>query len=1500
MATSTTAVQTIDVVTPAAGESVTEGTILEWRVKLGDFIKVDDTIVEISTDKVDVELPAPASGTVSEILVEEGDTVTVGQVIARISINGAAPAEATPEPTASSTEPAPEAASPEAASTEAASPAEQSSAVAGAPADGGPADGAPSGAARSSSEAASPDGATARTVDVLTPAAGESVTEGTILEWRVKLGDFIKVDDTIVEISTDKVDLELPAPTSGTVSEILVQEGDTVTVGQVIARISVNGAAPAGETAPSAEPQQPAGSQQPEQTGAGDAPSAVPEGTKISPVAARAAAAEGVDLAAVSGSGPAGRITKSDVLSAASREAVAATANGAVVANGAGTANGSGKSEAGALPLRGGAAALVRYMEDSRSIPTATSFRTLTVSVLDARRRELKAAGKKISFTHLIAYAIARAGEDMPVMANHFAEIDGKPHRIVDGQVNLGLAVDVEKKDGSRTLMVPVISDAGRLPFDRFLAAYDALVEKARTNTLTADDLVGANITLTNPGGIGTVASVPRLMGGQGTIVATGSIAYPVGLGEVGASIGAEKVMTMTSTYDHRVIQGAESGRFLALVEGYLQGGSSFYEELFSTLGIQAAPLTIHVAPTTTAPSTSTVTSAAPYTGGEELLQAVQAASTFVSRVRSHGHLAAHLDPLGSEPEGDPGLDPEALGLTPEMQAQLPAKIFQMYVSGATLADALPHLRETYCGTIAYEVEHIASHRQRVWLREHIESGAFRHELTNDERRTLLKRLVEVDALERFMHKAYLGQHQFSIEGLDMTVPMLDELIQLSAAHGGQEVVVGMAHRGRLNVLAHNLGRSYDTIFAEFEGASTLEAVTTIPQGGTGDVKYHHGTQGTYQLPEGGTIRVNLESNPSHLEYVSPVVEGATRAAQTSRKGPHAHQDTNAAVPIVIHGDASFPAQGVVSETFNLQGLDGYKVGGTVHIITNNQVGFTTDPDDARSTRWASDLAKGFDVPIIHVNADDVAACISAVRLAFAFRQEFGHDVLIDLIGYRRFGHNESDEPAYTQPEMYAKIKTKKRVYELWADRLVAEGVVSKEEVDRQAQEVWDNLTLLHQRLKAKIAAVAEHEGEHVTGEYQLDRSPSPEVDTAVPAFELRALGEQLLRVPEGFTVHPKLVKQLDRRRDALAESSTTEPKIDWAHAEALAFASLLTEGTPLRLTGQDTERGTFSQRHMVLHDAKTGQTVCPIQNLPDALAPLELHNSPLSELACMGFEYGYSQEAPETLVLWEAQFGDFVNSAQVIIDQFIVSGLAKWGQTSRLTLLLPHGYEGSGPEHSSARLERFLRSAAEGNIRVASPTTPAQYFHLLRRQARIAKQRPLVVMTPKSLLRLPQAASAVADMAEGTSFHPVLAEPGVADEQVTRLVLCTGKIYYDLVGHPERAEHAGLAVARVELLYPFPERQILELMGRYPKLNEVLWVQEEPRNMGARAHMFPRLMQIMPEEMHFGYVGRPERASPGEGYPAAHIDEQNRIVTTAIDLRQPISQYPRKTPGER
>jgi 2-oxoglutarate dehydrogenase E1 component len=1198
------------------------------------------------------------------------------------------------------------------------------------------------------------------------------------------------------------------------------------------------------------------------------------------------AAAEGIDLSRVRGSGPGGRITKADVLAFGANGGSSAPAAERVKAPATG---------AKPTPLRGGAGMLARYMDESRSIPTATSFRTMTVTAMDGRRRQLKESGRRVSFTHLIAYAIALGAQnDMPVMAHHFADVDGTPHRIDDGQVNLGIAVDVEKKDGTRTLMVPVIRDAGRMSFREFKAAFDALIDKARTNALTADDLTGANISLTNPGGLGTIASVPRLMVGQGTIVATGSIGYPPGLASIGDMIGAEKVMTMTSTYDHRIIQGAESGRFLQVVEAYLQGENGFYDGVFGSLG---AELGATPSPPAPAAAAAAARAATPADGAadEAMLQAVQAATSLVKAHRTHGHLAARLDPLGTEPEGDPALDPNTVGLTPEIMAKIPSRILRMYVPGATLADALPHLRETYCGTIAYEIEHISSHQQRVWLREKVESGEFRKPLTTDEQRALLQRLVEVDALERFMHKAYLGQKQFSIEGLDMTVPMLDEMIQLAAAHGAREVVVGMAHRGRLNVLAHNLGRPYETIFAEFEGASTLEAVTSLPQGGTGDVKYHHGAQGSYQLPNGDSILVNLESNPSHLEYVHPVVLGATRAAQTGRMGPHARRDTNAAVPIVLHGDAAFPGQGVVAESLNLQAIDGYAVGGTLHLIQNNQVGFTTDPEDSRSTRWASDLAKGYDTPIIHVNADDVAACISAVRLAFAFRQEFGHDVVIDLIGYRRFGHNEADEPAYTQPEMYAKIKNKKRTTELWAEKLVDSGVVTQEDVERQRQEVWDRLTHLHQELKAQIKSAESAGVDQATGEYQLDRSPSPDVTTAVPADDLRRLNDELLTVPEGFTVHPKLVKQLDRRREALG----ADGGIDWAQGEVLAFASLLTEGVPIRLTGQDAERGTFSQRHMVLHDAKTGHTLSPIQNLKGAQAAFELHNSPLSEVACLGFEYGYSQEAPETLVLWEAQFGDFVNSAQVIVDQFIISGLAKWGQTSRLTLLLPHGYEGSGPEHSSGRLERFLMLAAEGNLRVANLTTPAQYFHLIRRQAKIAKQRPLVIMTPKSLLRLPQATNRIEHLSE-TRFFPVLGEPRVPTEKVKRLVLCTGKIYYDLVGHPSRQGNEAIAIGRVELLYPFPEAQIRELIDTYPNLTEVVWVQEEPRNMGARAHMSPRIMQILPHHLHFGYIGRPERASPGEGYPAAHTAEQNRILRTALDLSIPVSLYPAKTPGQR
>jgi 2-oxoglutarate decarboxylase len=1432
---------TFELTMPAMGDSVTEGTILEWHKQEGDAVAVDETIVEISTDKVDAEVPAPIAGTITKIHAPEGETVEIGSVLCEIAPEGAAKAPA------------------ESGS--------DASAVNGAAS----ATGAESSDSGDNATVEDPESAEAKIIDIVTPAGGDSITEGTILEWSVKVGDSVKDGDTLVEISTDKVDMELPSPASGTITEVLAADGDTVKVGQVLARMSVGGAAPASAPSPSGSD----GDGAPAPTASTPAPSSGTRVSGVSPVAARVAAANGVDVATVSGTARNGRVTKADVLAEAAKPKTVIPDN--------------------ASRIKGGGAALARYMDESRSIPTATSFRTLTVSTLDARRQQLKAAGLKVSFTHLIAYAIAKAATDeMPVMAHHFLDADGVPHRVDDGQVNLGLAVDVQKKDGTRTLMVPVIPDSGGRSFQEFLDAYNALVEKARTNSLTADDLQGANVSLTNPGGIGTIASVPRLMVGQGTIVATGSIAYPVGLGAIGAQIGAEKVMTMTSTYDHRIIQGAESGRFLKVIEEYLQGEHGFYEAVFSDLGVSVPALPERPAPQAAAAPAAAAPSAADRRApSDDLLQAVQASTSLLKAYRTHGHLAAHLDPLGREPEGDPSLDPTSVGLTPELMRQIPAHILRVYVEGDTLSDALPNLRQVYCGSIAYEIEHIASARQRLWLREAIEKSRFRQTLTADEQKALLRRLTEVDAMERFMHKSYLGQKQFSIEGLDMTVPMIDAIIQLSASQGAREVVLGMAHRGRLNVLAHNLGRPYGSIFAEFEGQNTLEAITTIPEGGTGDVKYHHGAEGHYQLPGGESILVRLESNPSHLEFVAPVASGATRAAQTTRQGPHAHQDTNAAVPIVLHGDAAFPGQGVNSETFNLQALDGYTVGGTIHIIQNNQIGFTTDPDDSRSTPYASDMAKGFDVPIIHVNADDVAACISAVRLSFAFREEFGHDVLIDLIGYRRFGHNEADEPAYTQPEMYNVVKKHPTVREIYAKALIDGGVVTEAESTEMTDSVWGDLTEQHTALKERLANLSPTD--QGTGEYQLDRTPSPEVSTSVPAEKLIALNEDLLQTPEGFTVHPKLVRQLEQRRKAMEEGG-----INWAHAESLAFASLLTEGVPIRLTGQDTERGTFSQRHMVLHDPKTGQEHCSMQHLPGANAPMELHNSPLSEMACLGFEYGYSQEAPETLVAWEAQFGDFANGAQVMIDQFIVPGLAKWGQTSRLTMLLPHGYEGAGPEHSSARLERFLQLAAEGNIRVANCTTPAQYFHLLRRQARIAKQRPLVIMTPKYLLRLAAASSKLEDLAEG-KFQPVLAEPGIEDPaKVTRLLLCSGKVYYDIVGHAERDGNPGVAVGRVELLYPFPQNEIVELIQTYPNLKEVVWVQEEPRNMGARTHMAPRLLQILPAELDFGYVGRPERAASGEGYPAAHNKEQSRIVSTALDLDKPLSQYPRRAPGER
>jgi 2-oxoglutarate dehydrogenase E1 component len=1327
---------------------------------------------------------------------------------------------------------------------------------------------------------------------------GESVTEGTVAKWLKQVGDSVREGEGLVEVSTDKVDAEVPAPKSGKLLKILADTGATIAVGAPLAEIEVGaaGASAPAATAPPAKEQAakpaPAEAKVAEKTATPvqkSAPNGEPRAAAgVSEGAAILAQARGIDLATIKGTGPAGEIRRRDVLqaiegqsaTAAPAEATAAEATSppSRPASPASPASPAAPAQlpTGSIPLRGAMSALVKHMEESREIPTATSFRTVRVDVLDQRRRQLnkgiQAAGRpeKVSYTHVVAFAVVRALKDVPSMAVTFDRVDGVPTRVARG-IHFGLAVDVQRPDGSRILMVPVLHDADRLEFGAFRDRYETLVSRARTGKLAADDLAGATVVLTNPGGIGTSASVPRLMKGQGTIVATGAIGYPPEFSALAESglrqLGVSKVMTLTSTYDHRVIQGAESGEFLRRIEELLGGADGFYDSVFESMHVPMPAGTAETARPVTA--TAEGASAVSPTVEAEILRAVAAGMALVAAYRSHGHLAARLDPLGTPPAGDPSLDPMNHGLTPAAMEAVPAAVLRIRVPGETLAEALPHLHETYCGTIAYEIEHISSHEQRNWLREKIESGRYRQPLSPERKLQLLGRLTKVETMDRYLRRTFLGQKTFSIEGLDSMVVMLEEALQLFADNGARQVIMGMAHRGRLSVIAHVVNRPYESILVEFEQGQERLVAGDV----TGDVKYHAEAEGTYITPNGKQVSVSLLANPSHLEAVDPVVEGWTRAQQTRRKGAELYMDKVGTVPILIHGDASFAAQGVVPEVLNLQKLAGYTTGGTLHLIANNQIGFTTDPEEGRSTRYASDVAKGFDLPIVHVNADDITACVSAVRLAVAFRLKFGRDVVIDLIGYRRVGHNETDEPAYTQPLMYDAIKDHPSVRELFAAQLIEEGLLTSEDAAARAAAADERLSAAHQNVKTRAAHAPE------AHRPPMDATPESDIKTIVKADVLESLSRQLVAVPQGFTVHPKLAKQMDRRRAPLAER-----ELDWAQAEELAFASLVTSGIPVRLTGQDTERGTFSQRHLVFHDPKTGKRWAPIQHLVGASATFELHNSPLSEYAALGFEYGYSAQAPEALVCWEAQFGDFANGAQIVIDQFIVSGLAKWGQPSRLTLLLPHGYEGAGPEHSSARLERFLQLAAEGNIRVFYPSTPAQYFHALRRQALHSRPRPLVIMTPKSLLRSKVSVSRVEDLTTN-GFRRVIDDAEMANhrEEARRIILCTGKIYFDLAGSPLRAQAKDAAILRLELLEPLRTDDLLGVVAKYPNAKQIVWVQEEPMNMGAWSHVKRRLEPRLPEGISLSYVGRPERASPSEGYAIAHQAQEEKVIQAAL-----------------
>ncbi|HTX58153.1 MAG TPA: multifunctional oxoglutarate decarboxylase/oxoglutarate dehydrogenase thiamine pyrophosphate-binding subunit/dihydrolipoyllysine-residue succinyltransferase subunit [Verrucomicrobiae bacterium] len=1404
----------VSVTLPEMGESVTEGSIVEWRKKVGDVVAEGDALVDVATDKVDVEVPATAAGTILQILASEGQTVSVGAVLATIDTSKSG-------------------------------------------------NGAPSG----NGAAAAPKAPAI--VDVTLPEMGESVTEGSVVEVRVKPGDLVREGDPLLDVTTDKVDVEVPAPASGAVVSVAIKPGENVAVGALLLQIDANaagGAAPA-KAAPAAPPKaQPA------------PPPARAQGEAIASQPARRVARKlDVDLALVRGSGPNGLILRGDV---AAQAAQAKARPAAAPAAGSPALPPLPPVPAGAtvVPLRGPAGVLTGYMEQSLSIPTATSFRTLLVDVLDARRRELmgalKAANRpeKVSFTHLIAYALVRAAGELPFITSSFRrDENGAPLRVEPG-VHLGLAVDAERKDGSRFLVVPVIKNAARLDFAAFRAAYEELVAKARESKLGADDLQGASFTLTNPGGIGTVASVPRLMAGQGAIIAAGAIGYPAGFANANEQslklLGVSKVMQMTSTYDHRVVQGAQSGEYLRRVDELLQGKDGFYEAVFASLGLQAVPVaqTYEFA---AKPSAAGAPAAKP---SDEMLRAVAAGMAIVSAYRRFGHLAAHLDPLGTEPVGDSSLEPQTYNLTPALQSAIPASVLRVKVPGNTLAEVLPHLRETYSSTIAYEIEHISNATQRVWLRDYIESGKHKVSLSPQRQIEFLQRLTKVDAFDRYVRKAFMGQKTFSGEGLDVMVPMLEEMLDMLADDGIGNAVLGMAHRGRLNVIAHLTNMPYEEVMTEFEAATYRG--TLGDDDVMGDVKYHHGATGEFTTAKGKRIVVTLAHNPSHLEAVDPVVEGSARALQTDHSHGVPGYDSKGAAPILIHGDAAFTGQGIVSEVFNLQSLPGYETGGTIHLIANNQIGFTTDPSDSRSTRYASDLAKGFDVPIVHVNADDVDACIAAVHLAVDFRRAFGRDVLIDLIGYRRFGHNEQDEPAYTQPQMAEKIKAHPTVRELFASKLIAGGLLTAD----QAKEMADAATArLQEARKAVKGALAVHtKGQKLAGSNTFGGT----VLAPVAREQLIAWSEAIVAVPESFSVNRKLLVQFERRRAAIGAGGG----VDWGTAESLAFASLLSAGTPIRITGQDTQRGTFSHRHAVFHDPNDGsKTWIPLQHLSGEQASFEIYNSPLSEYACMGFEYGYSTQEPNALVLWEAQYGDFFNGAQIVVDQFIAAGAAKWGQNTRLTLLLPHGYEGGGPEHSSARLERFLQLVAEGNLRVAYPSTAANYYHLLRLQARSPVAVPLVVMTPKSLLRAESAAGRIDELASG-AFSPVIDDPRALDRtKIERLILCSGKIYHDLIAHDSYASLKKTAIARIELLAPLPVGDINKTIAAYPNLKKILWVQEEPKNMGARAFVRRRLLEGKRDGFDIEYIGRGYRASPSEGYAGQHAVEQERIVKTAL-----------------
>ncbi len=1120
--------------------------------------------------------------------------------------------------------------------------------------------------------------------------------------------------------------------------------------------------------------------------------------------------------------------------------------------------------------LRGPAARVVTNMESSLEVPTATSVRAVPAKLMVDNRIVInnhlaRGRGGKVSFTHLIGYAMVEALAEMPAMNTAYTQLDGKPAVLTPAHVNLGIAIDMSKPDGTRQLLVPAVKKADTLDFAQFWAAYEDVVRRARQNKLGVDDFAGTTVSLTNPGTIGTVHSVPRLMAGQGAIIGVGAMEYPAefqGASEERiAELGIGKLITLTSTYDHRIIQGAESGDFLRTIHEMLLS-DGFWDEIFRELSIPYVP----VRWSTDNP--------------DSIVDKTARVMELIAAYRNRGHLMADIDPLrldGTRFRSHPDLDVLTHGLTLwDLD-----RVFKVNGFAGSehkkLRDVLGLLRDAYCRHIGVEYTHILEPEQQEWLQQRIETKHVKP--TVAEQKYILSRLNAAEAFETFLQTKYVGQKRFSLEGAESVIPMMDAAIDQCAEHGLDEVVIGMPHRGRLNVLANIVGKPYTQIFSEFEGN-----LNPAQAHGSGDVKYHLGATGTYlQMFGDNDIQVSLTANPSHLEAVDPVLEGLVRAKQ-DLLGDDDGQQRFSVVPMMLHGDAAFAGQGVVAETLNMANLPGYRVGGTIHIVVNNQIGFTTAPEYSRSSEYCTDVAKMIGAPIFHVNGDDPEACVWVAKLAVDFRQEFNKDVVIDMLCYRRRGHNEGDDPSMTNPAMYDVVDVKRGARKSYTEALIGRGDISIKEAE-------DALRDYHGQLERVFNEVRELE------KHGAQPSPSVEANQMIPAALftgvdkalLSRIGDAFLALPEGFTAHPRVLPVLERRREMAYEG-----KIDWAFGELLALGSLVAEGKLVRLSGQDTRRGTFSQRHSVIFDRNTGEEFTPLQLLatnPDGTptgGAFRVYDSPLSEYAAVGFEYGYTVGNPEALVLWEAQFGDFVNGAQSIIDEFISSGEAKWGQLSSLVLLLPHGHEGQGPDHTSGRIERFLQLWAEGSMTIAMPSTPSNYFHLLRRHALDGIQRPLIVFTPKSMLRNKAAVSDVKDFTE-IKFRSVLEEPtyedGIGDRgTVTRILLTSGKIYYELAARKARDNRDDVAIVRIEQLAPLPMRRLRETLDRYPNVGEYFWVQEEPANQGAWPRFGLELPELLPDKLTgLKRISRRAMSAPSSGSSKVHAVEQQEIIDTAF-----------------